>query len=155
MACVCVFKGYTQWKLEDNKGERPLRGLWHLPFDSGGACQHTGRRAEESGCLQSKGTDTCESLTQIPSFSPVQLMYLTTCGNMMWYSLRCCHGSIQRARRRWHAAVSPWSGWTGSAAKRMRNTSRRSWMLMLSLINSSFLMPGPASTLLPTRFGRS
>lgn len=32
------WKGYTQWKLADNKGKRSLRALRHLPINSGGAC---------------------------------------------------------------------------------------------------------------------
>lgn len=66
-------------------------------------------------------------------------------------SCRCCRGSTPRARRRWHAAVSQWSGWMENGVKRMRNSSRQSWMLMLSPTSSSFSMRGPVSMLLPTR----
>lgn len=66
-------------------------------------------------------------------------------------SCRCCRGSTPRARRRWHAAVSPWSGWMENGVKRMRNSSRQSWTLMLSPTSSLFSMRGPVSMLLPTR----
>lgn len=59
------FKGYTQWKLEDNEGKRPLRSLWHLPVNFSGTCQHTRRRTEEGGCLPCKRKDTRESVAQI------------------------------------------------------------------------------------------
>lgn len=57
---LCLLKGNSQWKLEDYKDQRSLRAVWHLPVHAGGACQHTGRRAEESRRLQSEGQVTCE-----------------------------------------------------------------------------------------------
>lgn len=64
-ALFLCFKGYTQWKLEDNEGKRPLRSLWHLPVNFSGTCQHTRRRTEEGGCLPCKRKDTRESGAQI------------------------------------------------------------------------------------------
>lgn len=64
------FKGYTQWKLEDNEGKRPLRSLWHLPVNFSGTCQHTRRRTEEGGCLPCQRKDTRESVAQI-QYPPV------------------------------------------------------------------------------------
>lgn len=95
---------------------------------------------QKEGSLWVRSTNPVSSCDGAPA--------LILCGAL---SCRCCRGSTPRARRRWHAAVSPWSGWMENGVKRMRNSSRQSWMLMLSPTSSSFSMRGPVSMLLPTR----